>query len=153
MSVCAKFQLSSSFRSAWKVSVGCGVCTVIILSNPTVVLCWGWGFDNILGETVDYLHFLWHFLIRRLPVGKNQIFIFNFLSLNYINKKAPKKLVSLKVKETITHPIGHPKPPTQAGMDGQAWFGPPTHYHILDIWHKQDSSRKCSAWKDFSFKP
>ena len=22
------------------------VCTVIFMSNPTVVLCWGWGFDN-----------------------------------------------------------------------------------------------------------
>ena len=25
---------------------GGGVCTVIFMSNPTVVLCWGWGFDN-----------------------------------------------------------------------------------------------------------
>ena len=23
------------------------VCTVIFMPNPTVVLCWGWGFDNI----------------------------------------------------------------------------------------------------------
>ena len=23
-----------------------GVCKVIFMSNPTVVLCWGWGFDN-----------------------------------------------------------------------------------------------------------
>ena len=22
------------------------VCTVIFMSNPTVVLCWGWGFDK-----------------------------------------------------------------------------------------------------------
>ena len=28
------------------VVVGGGVCKVIFMSNPTVVLCWGWGFDN-----------------------------------------------------------------------------------------------------------
>ena len=45
MNICAKFQLSSWSRSGRKVSVGGGggggvVCTVIFMSNPTVVLCW-----------------------------------------------------------------------------------------------------------------
>ena len=40
MNICAKFQLSSWSRSGWKVSGGGGVvCTVIFMSNPTVVLC------------------------------------------------------------------------------------------------------------------
>ena len=47
MSVCAKFQLSSSSRSAWKLCVvGGGVCKVIFMSNPTIVLRLGWGFDK-----------------------------------------------------------------------------------------------------------
>ena len=25
---------------------GGAVCTVVFMSNPTVVLCWGWGFDK-----------------------------------------------------------------------------------------------------------
>ena len=29
----------------WWVAGG-GVCKVIFMPNPTVVLCWGWGFDN-----------------------------------------------------------------------------------------------------------
>ena len=45
MSVCAKFQLSSWSRSGWKVWVGGGVvCTVIFVSNPTIVLRIGLGF-------------------------------------------------------------------------------------------------------------
>ena len=68
MSVCAKFQLSSSSRSAWKfcVVVGGGVCKVIFMVNPTVVLRLGlgWGFDNSF--------YVW---ILRLDVGSPSVLV------------------------------------------------------------------------------
>ena len=35
-----------NFSSVAGLEVAEKVCTVIFMSNPTVVLCWGWGFDN-----------------------------------------------------------------------------------------------------------
>ena len=78
MSVCAKFQLSSSSRSAWKVSVGGGWWWVgwglqshfRVKPNRCVVLCWGWGFDNTwncLKITLKQSWGLWS--DRRLKLG------------------------------------------------------------------------------------
>ena len=55
MRVCAKFQLSSSSRSAWKVSVvgwgGWGVHSHYVV-KPNLVLRLGWGFDNRYNSTI-----------------------------------------------------------------------------------------------------
>ena len=34
------------------------VCTVIFMSNQTVVLCWGWGFDNFFIKRANTLEYV-----------------------------------------------------------------------------------------------
>ena len=36
--------------------VGGGVCKVILMSNPTVVLRLGWGFDNIFCRECEFIY-------------------------------------------------------------------------------------------------
>ena len=98
MSVCAKFQLFSSSRSAWKVSVGWGggvgwggVCKVIFISNPTVVLRLGWGFDNFRGYLCK-LFFNWITFYRTKKTPFTYIYKSSFLmsdTLSRANKLVP----------------------------------------------------------------
>ena len=50
----AGLEVAEKFLWGWGGGGGGGVvCTVIFMSNPTAVLCWGWGFDNKAAADLD----------------------------------------------------------------------------------------------------
>ena len=78
------------------------VCTVIFVSNPTVVLCWGWGFDKTVCTSLKRkvalcLHLFVHRSapkwLLRLKTRKEAEFCRNIVNIFYSYIYLFKKLV------------------------------------------------------------